>query len=348
MEIWWSERSGDHRSGLLNDAQRQATKAAGEIAGLNVRRIVNEPTAAAAYGLDKKEKTRRSLHDLGGGTFWYPRSELGDGVLKEINQRWYPPGGDDFDKVIMDWLVDESKRWSHRPPQRSRIKLWKNWLKKKKLNCSLQLKKINPPYITAVDGVPETLSEKLSRAKFEAIIDKLFERCPQALRTGIERCASTSQIDEVILVGGKPDSKGSGDRRKISVKPNCGVKPGWSGSHRRCYPGAVPLRSEKTYCCSTLPRWVFGIETMGGVMTRLIDSNKPFQTKNQKHSVRPAITSRVIRSMYWYGERPMANHTEQEPRYCSTLDGLPSAVEPADRSYLWYRCQRYPACERKG
>src|ERR671912_362924 len=192
----------------FNDAQRQATKEAGEIAGLNVRRIINEPTAAAlAYGLDKQHKDSKiAVFDLGGGTFDISILELGDGVfeVKSTNGDTHL-GGDDFDKVVMDWLADEFKKdepidLRQEPMALQRLK---EAFEKAKIEVSSSSEtEINLPYITAIDGVPKHLVKKLTRAKFEQLADKLFERairpCEQALK---DAGLATSKIDEVILVG---------------------------------------------------------------------------------------------------------------------------------------------------
>ena len=194
----------------FNDAQRQATKEAGEIAGLNVRRIVNEPTAAAlAYGLDRAGKDEKiAVFDLGGGTFDISILELGDGVfeVKSTNGDTHL-GGDDFDKLVMDWLADEFKKDENVDLRKDPMALQR--LKEAAEKAKIELSsssgetEINLPYITAVDGVPKHLVKKLTRAKFEQLADSLFVRClkpcEQALKdSGI----SASAIDEVILVGG--------------------------------------------------------------------------------------------------------------------------------------------------
>ena len=193
----------------FNDAQRQATKEAGEIAGLNVRRIVNEPTAAAlAYGLDKGGKDQKiAVFDLGGGTFDISVLELGDGVfeVKSTNGDTHL-GGDDFDKVVMDWLADEFKNDEAIDLRKDPMALQrlKEAAEKAKVELSSSAEtEINLPYVTAVDGVPKHLVKKLTRAKFEALADKLFERCLKPCELALKDAGmNTSEIDEVILVGG--------------------------------------------------------------------------------------------------------------------------------------------------
>jgi molecular chaperone DnaK len=192
----------------FNDAQRQATKEAGEIAGLNVRRIVNEPTAAAlAYGLDKKNVEQKiAVFDLGGGTFDISILDLGDGVfeVKSTNGDTHL-GGDDFDKVIMDYLADEFKNQEAIDLRKDPMALQrlKEAAEKAKVELSSSSEtEINLPYITAVDGVPKHLVLKLTRAKFESLADKLFERCLKPCEAALKDAGyTTSQIDEVILVG---------------------------------------------------------------------------------------------------------------------------------------------------
>ena len=193
----------------FNDAQRQATKEAGEIAGLNVRRIVNEPTAAAlTYGLDKgKHDQKIAVFDLGGGTFDISVLELGDGVfeVKSTNGDTHL-GGDDFDKVIMDWLANEFKTEEAIDLRKDPMALQrlKEAAEKAKIELSSSSEtEINLPYITAVDGVPKHLVKKLTRAKFESLADKLFDRCLKPCEAALKDAGlNAAQIDEVILVGG--------------------------------------------------------------------------------------------------------------------------------------------------
>jgi molecular chaperone DnaK len=191
----------------FNDAQRQATKEAGEIAGLNVRRIVNEPTAAAlAYGLDKKGKDHHiAVFDLGGGTFDISVLELGDGVfeVKSTNGDTHL-GGDDFDKVIMDWLAEEFRKDENVDLRKDPMALQrlKEAAEKAKIELSSSSEtEINLPYITAIDGVPKHLVKKLTRAKFEQLADALFERCLRPCEQALKDAGlNKDQIDEVIMV----------------------------------------------------------------------------------------------------------------------------------------------------
>ena len=218
----------------FNDAQRQATKEAGEIAGLNVRRVVNEPTAAAlAYGLDKGGKDHKiAVFDLGGGTFDISVLELGDGVfeVKSTNGDTHL-GGDDFDKVIMDWLADEFKADEAIDLRKDPMALQrlKEASEKAKVEFSSSTEtEINLPYVTAVDGVPKHLVKKLTRAKFEALADKLFERCLKPCEQALKDAGMTpSDIEEVIMVGGSSRIPKVLElvEKFFGKKPNRGVNP---------------------------------------------------------------------------------------------------------------------------
>lgn len=218
----------------FNDAQRQATKEAGEIAGLTVRRIVNEPTAAAlAYGLDKAGKDEKiAVFDLGGGTFDISILELGDGVfeVKSTNGDTHL-GGDDFDKVIMDWLADEFKKDENVDLRKDPMALQrlKEAAEKAKIELSSSSEtEINLPYITAIDGVPKHLVKKLNRSKFEQLADSLFERCLKPCEQALKDAGlSASQVDEVILVGGSTRIPKVQEivEKFFGKKPNKGVNP---------------------------------------------------------------------------------------------------------------------------
>src|SRR4026208_1654628 len=218
----------------FNDAERQATKEAGEIAGLNVLRIINEPTAAAlAYGLDRKHKDEKiAVFDLGGGTFDISILELGEGVfeVKSTNGDTHL-GGDDFDKVVMDWLADEFKKDEAIDLRKDPMALQrlKEASEKAKVELSSSSEtEINLPYITAVDGVPKHLVKKLTRAKFESLTDELFTRCLKPCEAAIKDAGmKTSEINEVILVGGSTRMPKVQEMVKkfFGKKPHKGVNP---------------------------------------------------------------------------------------------------------------------------
>ena len=316
----------------FNDAQRQATKEAGEIAGLNVRRIVNEPTAAAlAYGLDKKNIEQKiAVFDLGGGTFDISVLDLGDGVfeVKSTNGDTHL-GGDDFDKVIMDFLADEFKNQEAIDLRKDPMALQrlKEAAEKAKVELSSSSEtEINLPYITAVDGVPKHLVLKLTRAKFESLADSLFARCLKPCEAALKDAGyTTSQIDEVILVGGSSRIPKVQElvEKFFGKKPNRSVNPDEAVAIGAGIQGGVLTGDVKDVLLLDVTPLNLGIETMGGVMTTMIASNTTIPTKKTEiystaSDNQPGVQIHVIQ-----GERPMAAQNKSLGMF--NLDGIPPA-----------------------
>lgn len=316
----------------FNDSERQATKEAGLIAGLDVKRIINEPTAAAlAYGLDKKnEDSKIVVYDLGGGTFDVSVLELGDGVfeVKSTNGDVHL-GGDDFDDVIINWLASEflnEERIDLRKDPMALQRL-KEAAEKAKIELSSGSEtEINLPYITAVDGVPKHLVKKLSRAKFEQLIDHLVERTLEPCRKAMKDAGYTNaDIDEVILVGGstRVPKIQEAVEKFFGKKPSKGVNPDEVVAVGAAIQGGVLTGDVKDVLLLDVTPLSLGIETYGGVFTRLIESNTTIPTKKSETFSTAADNQPSVEINILQGERQMAKDNRSIGRF--HLSDIPPA-----------------------
>lgn len=317
----------------FNDSQRQATKEAGEIAGLEVKRIINEPTAAAlAYGLDKKHTDQKIVvFDLGGGTHDVSILELGDGVFEVLSTDGDTHlGGDDFDQSIIDWLVQEFKDenggldLTKDPMALQRLK---EGAEKAKIELSSSSStEINLPYIMPVDGIPKHLVRSLSRAKFEQLADDLIKRSIEPCEAALKAAGlSTSDIDEVILVGGSTRIPSIQDavQKYFGKEPSKGVNPDEVVAVGAAIQGGVFTGDVKDVLLLDVTPLSLGIETMGGVFTKLIEANTTIPTKKGETFSTAADNQPSVEIHVLQGERPMAQDNRTIGRF--HLDGIPPA-----------------------
>jgi len=317
----------------FSDSQRQATKEAGEIAGLTVKRIINEPTAAAlAYGLDKKKNDSKiAVFDLGGGTFDISILELGDGVfeVKSTNGDTHL-GGDDFDHAIIDWLAEEFKNDFNVDLRKDAMALQrlKEAAEKAKIELSSSTStEINLPYIMPIDGIPQHLVKTLSRSQFEQMTDKLIQATIEPCRKALNDAGyKPSDIDEVILVGGSTRIPAIQKvvEEFFGKSPSKGVNPDEVVAIGAAIQGGILSGDVKDILLLDVTPLSLGLETLGGVMTRLIEANTTIPTKKTETFTTAADNQTSVEIHILQGERPMASQNKSIGRF--HLDGIPPAM----------------------
>ncbi len=342
----------------FNDAQRQATKDAGKIAGLDVKRIVNEPTAAAlAYGLDKKKDETIAVYDFGGGTFDISILEVGEGVIevKSTNGDTHL-GGDNLDQRIVDWLIAEFKQENGldltSKGNEMALQRLKDAAEKAKIELSTTVEtEINLPFITADASGPKHLVRKLTRAKLEQLVEDLIERSVEPCKKALADAGiTTSQIDEVVLVGGQTRMPQIQElvKKLFGKEPHRGVNPDEVVAIGAAVQAGVLAGDVKDLLLLDVTPLTLSIETLGGVATPMIPRNTTIPTKKTETFSTAADSQTEVEVHVLQGERPMAaqNRTLGKFKLGGIMPG--AARHAADRGHLRHRCQRHPQRDREG